>query len=284
MKDKFMLNTISTPINKIKFYNASRALNWSVSWWILIALLGQWLFALYIALLYALPFFKGNYQATRLTHPITGYVSGDAGGNAIYFSHILPAAIISICGIFQLLPIIRKRFPSFHRWNGRVFLSLGLMGALTGLYLTWVRGSRLSDLGAVGITVNGLLIPVAVYFAWKFARMGHFTLHQRIAIHAFLLINGVWSFRLYLMAWYMANQGTFGNSNNLDGPADIFLSYACYLLPMSVAELYFWARRQNNNLAKWWVVGVISTGSLVTLFGIVAASIILWWPRIQQAV
>jgi hypothetical protein len=63
----------------------------------------------------------------------------------------------------QWRPIVT--FTSCHiaqfRWNGRMFLTLGLLGALTGLYLTWVRGSRLSDIGSIGLTLNGLLILLA---------------------------------------------------------------------------------------------------------------------------
>jgi hypothetical protein len=74
-------------------------------------------------------------------------------------------------GIIQLLPIVRRKFPVVHRWNARIFLSLGLMGALSGLYLTWVRGARLSDVGAMRLTLNVILIvvAVAVVLAWRYA-------------------------------------------------------------------------------------------------------------------
>jgi hypothetical protein len=72
-------------------------------------------------------------------------------------------------GIIQLLPIVRRKFPVVHRWNARIFLSLGLMGALSGLYLTWVRGARLSDVGAMRLTLNVILIVVAVVLAWRYA-------------------------------------------------------------------------------------------------------------------
>ncbi len=261
--------------------SADRALLLGVTSWVVVALVGQWLFALYIAVMYALPLATGDFAAANKARPITGYVAGDTLGNAMLFAHVLPAALLSVCGVLQLLPVLRRRWPALHRWNGRVFLTMGLLGALSGLYLTWVRGSRLSDLGAIGITVNGLLIPVAVLLAWRAARAREFVQHRRWAVHAFLLINGVWTFRLYLMGWYLVNQGQNGNTNTLDGPMDLFFSVACYALPMAVAELWFWAQRQRSAQPKWWVAAVQSVGALVTLLGVVAAALMMWWPRIS---
>lgn len=56
-----------------------------------------------------------------------------------------------------------------HRWNGKLFLTLGLMGAVSGLYLTWICGARLSDVGYLGITLNAILIIITVFFAWRYA-------------------------------------------------------------------------------------------------------------------
>jgi hypothetical protein len=58
------------------------------------------------------------------------------------FSHVLAGAVLSAGGLLQLLPWLRRRMPGWHRWNGRVFLVLALAGTLSGLFLTWVRGSR----------------------------------------------------------------------------------------------------------------------------------------------
>jgi hypothetical protein len=208
-------------------------------------------------------------------------VAGDSMGNFLYFAHVIPAAILSMTGVVQIIPAIRQRFPTLHRWNGRLFLSLGLCGAIGGLYLTWGRGSRLSDFGAIGITLNGLLIPIAVYLAWHYARQKRFAVHRRWAIQAFLLVNGVWTFRLYLMAWYIINQGPHGNSKQLDGPADIALSFACYLLPMAISGLVFWAEYKKRVALTWGVSVLMGVGSLITLFGVIAATFAMWMPPIQ---
>ena len=106
--------------------------------------------------------------------------------------------------------------------------------------------------------------------------------HERWAIHSFLLVNGVWTFRLYLMGWYLVNQGPNGNSNSLDGPMDIFISYACYLLPMLFAELIFWARRKKDKKINIMVIATTSVALVFTLIGITAAGMMMWGPRISQ--
>ncbi len=260
---------------------ARRLLQGSSMAWFAMALCGQWLFACYIALLYLWPVFTGDYLSANRARPITGFVAGDVSGNLVLFAHLLPAALLSVGGLLQLLPQLRQRWPQLHRWNGRLFLTLGLCGAITGLYLTWVRGSRLSDLGAIGITLNGLLIPLAVGLAWFYARRRNFALHQRFALHSFFLINGVWTFRLFLMGWYLLNQGPNGNNATLDGPADLVLSFACYLLPMVVAELWWHCRRSQQPWLLWSGAILMAGGFLLTAIGVVAAAMMMWGPRMM---
>jgi uncharacterized membrane protein YhdT len=253
----------------------------SVTSWLLVALIGQWLFAIYVFIVFAFPFVTGGIESVDFSTMITGSVDGDSLGNTILMAHLIPAIVISMGGVLQVIPQVRNNYLRFHRWNGRVFLTLGMVGALTGLYLTWGRGSRLSDIGAYGITLNGILIIVTSFFAWRYALAKRFDVHRRLAVHAFILINGVWTFRLYLMGWFVVNQGPNGNSGTLDGPADIFISYACYMLPMLVAELFFWAQRQREKYRVIGVSGVLFLGTIITAIGVIAASLFMWFPRVM---
>ncbi|MBR9793049.1 MAG: DUF2306 domain-containing protein [Gammaproteobacteria bacterium] len=255
-------------------------LDWAIKTWVGVILTGQWIFALYILVQFTLPLLTGQLDESRYAYMIRGYVNGDTVNNAILLLHVVPVMLISLSGTFQLFPAIRLHYPRFHRINGRVYLTFGLFGAIGGLYLTWVTGSRLSDLGALGVTLNGLLIPVMVYFAWRYAVQRDFARHQRFAVHAFILINGVWTFRLLLMGWFMLNQGPQGNSANLDGPADVILSFASYLLPMLIAELIFRARERNTVASRVTAIIAVGIAILITLIGTVAATMMMWGPRI----
>jgi hypothetical protein len=75
----------------------------------------------------------------------------------------------------------------------------------------------------------------------------------------------------------LANQGSNGNTANLNGPMDIFISFACYGIPMIIAERVFWAKRQKHTFRIWTV------GASITLIGAVAAILMMWIPRFSAA-
>jgi RsiW-degrading membrane proteinase PrsW (M82 family) len=85
------------------------------------------------------------------------------------------------------------------------------------------------------------------------------------------------------MAWYVANQGSNGNTSNLDGPLDIFISFACYGVPMFIAVSVFWATRQQKPPSVWAVFALTFLGALITLLGVGAAITLMWIPRISAA-
>lgn len=275
-----MTHNEQAPISSKSFFNSHTCLKYLTRSWVFVALVGQWIFALYIFIQFGVAALSGDPTSADTSQMIQGYTQGDDFGNGVLMLHLLPAILLSFSGVFQLFSYIRKNYPTFHRWNGRMFLALGLLGALTGLYLTWVRGSRLSDIGSIGLTLNGILILVAATLAWRFAIKRQFQNHMRWAVHSFILINGVWSFRLYLMGWFILNQGPNGNNSTIDGPADIILSFASYLLPMLIAEVYFWAMRQKSTFRVSTANVFMLLGLLITALGVFAATLFMWWPRI----
>ncbi len=268
-----------TAANK-SFFNPHDILKLLTRSWVLVALIGQWIFALYIFVRFGMPSLSGNLTSADTSGLIKGYVAGDEFGNGVLLLHLLPAILLSFGGTLQLLPYLRKKYPALHRWNGRMFLTLGLLGTLSGFYLLWGLDVRLSDKGSIGLTLNGLLILLTVMLAWKFAIKRQYQKHMRWAIHAFILINGVWTVRLYMMSWYLLNQGPNGNTANIDGPADITISFASYLLPMLIAEIYFWAMRQKSTYRVSITNLFMLFGLLLTILGVVSATLFMWWPNI----
>lgn len=254
---------------------SNRVLRWSANAWFAAALVGQWLFAIYIFGVYAWSLASGDPAAMNRAEPITGHVSGDTLGNGVLYSHVLAALVLSVGGILQLVPAIRQRWPGWHRWNGRLFLLLAVLGALGGLWLTWIRGSRLSLWPAIAITLNALLIFAAAAIAWRHARARRWPEHRRWAIRAFLLVNAVWTMRLGFMAWVILNQGPRGQSAQLDGWFDISWSFGCYLLPLAVAELYF---RAGHAPPRWRaaVAVVLALGAVLTALGVWGAWSFMW--------
>ena len=265
------------PNSPPRFLSASSALRWSATSWFLVTLIGQWLFVLYIAIAFGGPVIEQDYAA--IPESIDGYIPGDSMNNVLMFSHVFLGATVIFAGLLQFIPWLRQNAAFFHRWNGRIFLTASMAAATVGLYLTWFRGSRLSDLGAMGVSLNGILILGAAAWAWQLARKQRFAEHGRWAIRTFLLVSGVWTFRLALMGWYMINQGPLGNSPTLDGPADLVISFGCYLVPLLVAEIYFRAQRSSSTRLQWTAASLLTVSTLVTAFGIFAAFMMMWRPH-----
>jgi len=279
-KNDQFITTTKKPFFRRDFFQPHSILKLLIRSWVAVALIGQWVFALYIFIQFGAPTLDGSFSSADTSGLIKGYVNGDNFGNSVLLLHLLPASLLSLGGILQILPYIRKKYPAIHRWNGRMFLTLGLLGTLSGLYLLWGLDARLSDKGSIGLTLNGLLILLTVSLTWKFAINRQYQKHIRWATHAFILINGVWTVRLYMMSWYILNQGPNGNTTKIDGPADITISFASYLLPMLIAEIYFWAMRQKSTYRISIANLFILFGLLLTIIGVVSATLLMWWPRI----
>jgi hypothetical protein len=257
---------------------SSRLLPWSARIWFATAVAGQWLFAAYIMWALAWPLLHGDGESVNRTSLITGHVDGDTLGNASLLAHVLAASVLNLVGLLQLVPALRRHFPGWHRVMGRVFMVMALVGVASGLYMTWLRGSRLGDVSAIAISLNGGLIVLAVFMAWRFAIQRRLAEHRRWAIRTFLLVSGVWTLRLGLMAWILLNQGPRGNTSQLDGPFDVFWVFGCYLVPLAVAELYFRAESARP-VAQRAAAVLIALCAVLTAVGAAAAFAFMWLPH-----
>ncbi|MEM9234659.1 MAG: DUF2306 domain-containing protein [Pseudomonadota bacterium] len=245
--------------------------------WFVIALTGQVSFVLFILLYYGTRTASGDISAWNEKPLITGYVEGDAAGNAGFGFHVLAAAVITMAGLMQLIPGLRQRAPGIHRWTGRLFITLAFAMALGGLALVWGRGTRLADVSAYATSGNALLIMITACGALYYAISRKIEIHRRWATHLFLQVNGVWFMRVGIMAWAIPTQGA-GMNNTLSGPADLAISYGCYLIPPLVLELYYLGQRSQSAVVRRGVLVVMGMAILITALGIAGAVALMWWP------
>lgn len=248
--------------------------------WFLVATTGQWIFIAYILAAYGPSTLSGNFAAWDDTGLISGYVENDLIGNLFFASHVFLAVFMTVGATLQLTPAVRRRLPTLHRWTGRGFIVIALILAIGGFYMTWGRGVRLSDVGALGVSLNALLIVVFSLVTLYFAVKRQIDTHRRWAMRTFIVVHGVWFFRLSLMGWFMLNQGPNGNTRQLDGPADITISFACYLLPLLILELYQRAADSTEARVKWVMSAVMLLAVAATGLGIFAAYMMLWSPHL----
>jgi hypothetical protein len=250
----------------------------SAQLWYTTAALGQLAFVWFIVAHYWRNTLAGDLAAWNDKPLIKGYVAGDAGGNLVFAVHVLLAAIMTLGGLLQLLPQLRARIPALHRWNGRVFLVTAFVLALGGLWLVWGRGTWLSLISTLPLTINALLILAFGAVAWRCARDQRFDAHRRWALRTFMVANGVWFLRVAMMGWVVLNQGPRGLTSDMSGPIDLMLQFGCYLVPLGVLELYFRAQRAGTATTRRAVAALIVLMAAVMAAGIFGTVALMWRP------
>lgn len=259
---------------------AGRALAWSARLWFAVAVCGQLLFAWYVAAFYGGALAQGELARWNQVMP-RGYVAGDTAGNAAIGVHVLVTVLIILGGALQLLAPLRRLAPRFHRWNGRLYVLLAVGTSLVGLYMVWFRGAVGGLAQHVGISGNAVLIVLCALLAVRHARAGRIAQHRRWALRLFLAVGGVWFFRIGLMAWIVANRGPAGfDPVSFQGPFLSFLSFAQYLLPLALLELYVRAQASDRVAARLAMACLMLVLSAATAAGVAAATMILWLPRL----
>lgn len=259
---------------------AGPALNAAAAFWYLVVALGQLAFVIYILGFYGRAVLQGQPEQWNKVLP-HGYVPGDTVGNLILGVHLAFAVVITVGGSVQLLPQLRRVAPGFHRWNGRVYLLSAVLLSTGGLVMSVTR-TTIGDLSQhVAIGINALLILAFAGFTVYYAVTRRIVQHRRWALRLFLAVSGVWFFRVGLMFWIVANQGPAGfDPKTFTGPALTALAFAQYLLPLALLELYFRAQSSTATYPRIAMAGALVLATLAIATGIVAASLLLWLPRL----
>jgi hypothetical protein len=263
---------------------AQRApLDRAVRLWFIVTAIGQTIFFLYVTGYYAPPVARGTLADwSRYRDLITGHVPGDTVGNAMFGVHVALAAVLTLGGILQLWPALRRRLPALHRWNGRLFVVAALLAALGGLWLVWGRQSRLSDASDLSITLNAVLVLAFVTLAFRAARARDFAAHQDWAMRGFFVVSGVWFLRIGIMGFALISVGLFGAEESIVEAAFPVLSFASYLVPLGVFELYRRARRGTARVQTAMAAGLLAL-TLVMAVGIFGATMMMWLPPLKAS-
>lgn len=260
---------------------AARALSVAAAAWFLALVTGLWAFGIYIVGLYGVGAATGDWERWNAVLPAGhGYNRGDAAGNLALGVHLLLAVFVTFLGAMQLVPALRARAPAVHRWNGRVFVAVAFVIAGSGLFIAYTRGAVAGRYMTIGNTLNAMLLMACAALTLRFARQRRFDVHRRWALRAFVLMLGVFFYRLGMMLWFVANRGPVGHTDAFDGPFDIFLAFAHVLGPLMMLELYLLARDRGGTFAKFAMAGGMAAVALATAAGGLFAVMGLWLPRL----
>ena len=238
----------------------------ATTFWFFVTLAGQWVFLYYIVAFYGPSAMSGDLsQWNRHIFIDNAFVPGDLAGNVAFGAHVALAATIVLGGTLQLIPQIRARVLGVHRWNGRVFMTAAILASLAGLYMVWIRGHQQTGIvGAFAITLNAALVLLFAAVAWRSAASRDITRRRRWAMRTFMVVNGVFWLRLLFPGLVVITQAE---------PSALtfhILSFASYLLPWALLELYLHAKDKGGRAAQWGAAGVVFAASgymIVGLFG-----------------
>jgi len=260
---------------------ADTALTAATRFWFVVTVVGQLVFAFTVASFYALTALRGDYHKWNFTN---GYVPGFSMGNTAVIMHVASAAFVMLAGAVQLVPQIRNRFPVFHRWNGRIYMLTAVTLSVAGLYMTWIRGS-VGDLSVhLGSTLNAVLIWLYGGMALRYALARDFKAHRPWALRFFLVVSASWFFRIGFFLSFLVFKGPFGfDPVTFRGPFLTFMTFAQYLIPLAVLEIYLQARDRPGALRRMATAGLLFVLTLVMAAGLFAVATAQWVPQVKAA-
>jgi uncharacterized membrane protein len=260
---------------------ADTALTAATRFWFVVTVVGQLVFAFTVGSFYALTALRGDYHKWNFTN---GYVPGFSLGNTAVVMHVASAAFVMLAGAVQLVPQIRSRFPEFHRWNGRIYMLTAVTLSVAGLYMTWFRGS-VGDLSVhLGSTLNAVLIWLCGGMALRYALARDFKTHRRWALRFFLVVSASWFFRIGFFLSFLVFKGPFGfDPVTFRGPFLTFMTFAQYLIPLAVLEIYLQARDRPGALRRMAAAGLLFVLTLVMAAGLFAVATAQWVPQVKAA-
>ncbi|MEX2535823.1 MAG: DUF2306 domain-containing protein [Trueperaceae bacterium] len=167
----------------------------------------DWLVPALLVMLSAVPVVAG---ALRLSELATGgEITAD---NARFFAnplpvalHIVSASFYSVLGAFQFSPAVRRGWPQWHRGCGRILVPLGLLTAMSGLWMTLfypaVPGG--AALYFIRLVVGSAMIA-AITLAIMAIRNQNFPAHGAWMTRAYALGLGAGTQVLTYLLWSIA--------------------------------------------------------------------------------
>lgn len=156
--------------------------------------------------------------------------------------HFVTGAALMLVIPLQLIAPLRRRYPSMHRWSGRVIVAAALLTGFGGLCFILAKGTIGGLPMSIGFGIYGALMALASVNTLRFARAREWARHRAWAIRLFTLVIASWLYRVEYLGWSIATNG-IGRTKTFDGPFDIFMVFFFYLGALAVAEAYLRTKR-----------------------------------------
>jgi len=264
--------------------SADTTLRAAAGLWFAVVFIGQLLFAFSVASFYGLTAMRGNWRAwnKNMTH---GYAPGYHFGNTVVAIHLASAVIIILSGALQMVPLIRKRAPVFHRWNGRIYMVSALTVSTAGLYMMWILGTVGGLSQHIAQSLDAVLILICAAMALRYAMARNFATHRRWALRLYLVVSASLFIRAASILFPLAPvSGPFGfDPSTFSGPFLTELAYAQYLVPLAILELYLRTQAKPGAARRFAMAAALFIVTIALGAGIATASASVFLPHIKAA-
>ncbi|HEY2093312.1 MAG TPA: DUF2306 domain-containing protein [Thermoanaerobaculia bacterium] len=272
------MTTFSLPEPSLR--RATATLNAAVRSWFVVAFIGQIVFGVAVASFYGLTAARGDLHRWNISG---GWKHGDAVGNLSIAMHLATAVIVMLSGCLQFIPRLRARHPRFHRVNGRLYVTAGVVLSAAGVYLTWFR-SRVGDVPQhLASTLNAVLIWAFAAIAIRYAIRRDIAAHRRWALRFFLVLSASYFFRLsFFLVIVIAGHPVGFDPTTLIGWLPTTIAFGQYLVPLAVLELYLRAQTNPGAVRRFVAAGVVFLMTLATAAGIVVVTAANWLPDVRK--
>ena len=111
-------------------------------------------------------------------------------------THFGVGALVLCLGPFQFVPGIRSRWPSLHRWSGRVYVAGCLTSGVAGFVLA--SNTNAGPVAQTGFSLLAISWIIATSLAFLKARARDYTAHKRWMIRSYALTLAAVTLRIYL--------------------------------------------------------------------------------------
>ncbi len=150
-------------------------------------LTSDWLVPAGLVFLSFAPIAAGSFRLMQL---VGGAVTAE---NARFFgaplpavSHIVTVTLFGLLGALQFAPHLRRTYPRWHRWSGRIVVPAGLMAALSGLWMSQFYALPPTD----GMALYLTRLVVGVWMVFALCR-GYAAIRRRdVATHRAWMLRG----------------------------------------------------------------------------------------------
>lgn len=186
---------------------ASKILTWEWRVFLWLFFVGCIFFGIYVAGFYWRTLYVHNFAAWDLAEPGLYHPERDDSNYALAI-HLVGAGYAMLLGPLQYVPAIRRRWISFHRWNGRILTLLLVTTALGGLYVVWsvglvfapVVGQRLNNQNYL-FGLCTLVCTAGLYYHAAITK--NIDMHKRWAYRLAGVMFGNIYVRLYLLLFFI---------------------------------------------------------------------------------